>query len=356
MKEKFYENLISIFFLSIFSYNLSLYAEPLTIKVGAILPMSGNMSHIGEDIVRGMSLAIDDKKSKSLKITLKIEDDQFNPRNSLTAATKLISNDKVDVLISLWDMADVVAPLAEKKKVPHIAIRWNPEIAITNRFTFTFEGTYFSHVREQIKLYKEQNVKTIVIISQEAKSNLNASKELFKKASKADIQVLLYETFLPNSTDLRTIVAKAIKKNPDSIFLAAFPPDLERLIKRVKESTYKGAITGFLDSVNDFHTIEGATFINEYNAQDWFKKKFLEKYGEPFRIRAPHGYDIISLIYAANKNRTKKIESVDFLNFLKKLKNFNGATGNLNTSKTKSIETEFVAYTVKDGNLVKLQR
>jgi ABC-type branched-subunit amino acid transport system substrate-binding protein len=62
-------------------------------------------------------------KSGYNRVTFLFEDDGFQPKNALSAAEMLISRDRVDALITFSSStALVVAPLAERRKVPMISI------------------------------------------------------------------------------------------------------------------------------------------------------------------------------------------------------------------------------------------
>jgi ABC-type branched-subunit amino acid transport system substrate-binding protein len=111
-------------------------------KIGVSAPLSGDLARIGEDVRRGLELAIKDFSDSNVQFTLFIEDDQYKGVQAASAAKKLLHVDKVDAIISLWDMSEVIAPVAEKMQTPHFAIRWNPHIAEKYSYTMTIESTY----------------------------------------------------------------------------------------------------------------------------------------------------------------------------------------------------------------------
>ena len=90
------------------------------IKIGVILPETGDFSVTGEKMYNGVLLAAAELPSN---VQLVYEDDHSDVTTGVTAATKLLSVDKVDMLIGLYnpDEVQAVAPIAKaagKKSLP----------------------------------------------------------------------------------------------------------------------------------------------------------------------------------------------------------------------------------------------
>jgi branched-chain amino acid transport system substrate-binding protein len=97
-----------------------------TIKIGHVCSITGWAGMLGSP-QRDAMLAMVDYTNKhggllGKQIEAFIEDDQSNPTTAVIAATKLIKDVKVDVLVAatLSDCAAAVAPIAEQEKVPYI--------------------------------------------------------------------------------------------------------------------------------------------------------------------------------------------------------------------------------------------
>lgn len=106
---------LKIFMASVVAAGPSAMAAPTVVRIGATLPLSGRLALAGTDARQGIQLAIKDFSSPSLQLEVVFDDNQHDLRRAAASAHKLLSIDKVDVLISMWDVADVVAPMAEKK-------------------------------------------------------------------------------------------------------------------------------------------------------------------------------------------------------------------------------------------------
>ena len=93
------------------------------IKIGAVLPLTGDNSVVGAAVKSGALAAIEDKAKGNLKYHYEavFEDNQQQPAKSATITNKLMSVDKVNMLLSFTTgIGRVVAPLAESKKILHM--------------------------------------------------------------------------------------------------------------------------------------------------------------------------------------------------------------------------------------------
>jgi len=78
-----------------FAFNLSAQEPSSVIKIGAILPMTGDASAAGEAVKNGMTLALEKLPEATRKrIKLIIEDDALLPARTVTAFNKLVNSDK----------------------------------------------------------------------------------------------------------------------------------------------------------------------------------------------------------------------------------------------------------------------
>ena len=89
-----------------------------TIKIGAVLPMTGANAPFGLAMRAGMETAIKDKGETKYKYKIVFEDGQQLPAKSVSAAQKLISANSVRVLVSnMTGVGRAIAPVAESANV-----------------------------------------------------------------------------------------------------------------------------------------------------------------------------------------------------------------------------------------------
>lgn len=350
-------NFLLLFFIQFLSTPLLLAKEEVFI-VGASLPLSGELAEVGQDILRGFELAKKDFNSDKFRIEVIVEDDGFQGRNAASAAMKLVNIDKVDAIISLWDMAEIIAPIAESKKIPHFSIRWNPQVTEKYKHTITIESTYKSWIESWVNLLKSQNTRTVSIVHEEAMGwNLGAD-YLEKLLKNTDIKILSHTRYLRSETDYRPILLRALREKPDQILLLSNPPFTEGLLKIIRTINPSQKTSGYYEIVKDLSLIEGMPYVAQLEPSSWFLEKFEKSYNTKVVTRSPQSYDILSIIHSAHKsnNFSNKLSGDEVVKFVTNLKDFEGASGVLNTKGTRVIEMNCVWKVVKGGRLEQISQ
>ena len=326
-------------------------ADDNTLKIGVSVPLSGALANVGEDIRRGFELGIEETKNSPVKLVAVYDDNGHAARLGASSAHKLLERDKVDVIVSLWDVADTVAPIAETKKIPHIAIRWNPHITENRSFTFTMESTYKSWINSELALLRSLNVKRIAIITEQSPGWVLGLEWMNAQAPQYGIEVVASE-FLSTDLDYRSPLLRMSTKKPDRLVINANPPHIDLIIQRAQEVMPKVPFSGYLDLTQDLSLIEGVPYVAQFKTAEWFEKKFQARYGEPFQARAPHAYDIVMILNSLVTKLGRKPRADEIVAHLASLKDGPGATGNITTSATRNIESECVWKLIKEGKPV----
>ena len=94
--------IIKLFFIILIGfYSSSLSYSKDNIKIGTLLPYSGVYTVLGEEITNAMSLAFDeiDNTINGKSIEIIRGDTEVKPNIALQKSRKLISSDKVDILV-----------------------------------------------------------------------------------------------------------------------------------------------------------------------------------------------------------------------------------------------------------------
>ena len=317
-----------------------------TLSLGVILPLSGPLAFVGEDVRRGMEIAIN--KYENSRLRIKFEDDGYKGTNAASAAQRLLTIDRVDLLVSLWDMAEIVAPVSERLSKPHISIRWDSGITSRFKYTFTFEATAESYVTFMSKIPAFSSAERLAILTEES-VGWNLAREKVKEIIKSNNQLLVFDdTFNAGVSDFRSEISKAILTQPNVFILNCVQPELGRIIRTIRELSPKADILGFFQGIDNPALVEGIPYVSLTDTAPWFKQAFKLKYGEDFKIRASHGYDIVGLLDQATHTKEYKLSSADLISYLNSISDYKGASGALTTNKTQNIETA-VSYEVFNG-------
>lgn len=72
-----------------------------TVKIGVLLSQAGTFAPLAESVKNGFELYLDEHNQKlgNRKVEVKYEDDEANPQTALRKYRKLVSSDKVDIMV-----------------------------------------------------------------------------------------------------------------------------------------------------------------------------------------------------------------------------------------------------------------
>ena len=97
-----------------------------TVRIGVVQPTTGPVAYDGNIYVNTVKMIVDDMNAKGgvlgKKIELLVEDGACNPAQSVNAAEKLVTRDKVVALLGAFCSTSTAAMMevAKKHKIPHI--------------------------------------------------------------------------------------------------------------------------------------------------------------------------------------------------------------------------------------------
>lgn len=100
-------------------------ANPKAVTLGVMLPLSGDYAAAGQNIQKGIELAVERYKAAhpGTDIRTVVEDDGYDVKMGLTAYTKLVTLDKVDAILMLsTPVLDAVHADAVRRGIPVICI------------------------------------------------------------------------------------------------------------------------------------------------------------------------------------------------------------------------------------------
>lgn len=341
------------------------------IKVGAILPLTGDGAKYGTASQKSIELALEEINGaggiKGRKIRVNYEDSQGLPRIGVSAIQKLITTDKVPAVIGglFSSVTLAIAPVAEQNKVVILSPTSSaPQITDAGDYVFRncasdiFEGAIMGTFA-----FDELGFKQVAILYINNDYGVGI-RDVFKKGftAKGGI-VILEETFDQGTTDFRTQLAKIKGSNAQAIYIVGYK-ELGQLLKQAKEigitsqflSTVMfedpeiiknagGAAEGVIYSTRayDPESKEGATYD--------FVSRFEEKYNETPDIFAALSYDAMKILALAIKQ--EGFASDEIRNALYGIKHYPGLVGDTSFDENGDVIQPAVIKTVKDGRFIK---
>lgn len=341
-----------------------------TIKVGAILPLTGDISEYGERCKKGIDVAVEEINNSGgidgKKVEIIYEDSKGVAKEGGTSAQKLINIDKVRAIIGAVSSSVTLAiePLITKDEVILISpAASSPKLTKISPYFFR---TWPSDVFEAQVLanlsFRQLNIKTVTIIYVNNDYGIGLKDEFSKTFTNLGGQVLLMEGYPQDNKEFRPILTKIKGKNPQAIYLAGYHKEMAFATKQIREMEIKAQILGDADyGIDELLVIageaaEGAIYTTpSYDpkigskAVLTFADTFKQKYGNEPSLFEVNSYDAMKILSLAIKSvgyDGKKISS-----YISNLKNYEGASGSISFEDGDVKKTAEIKI-VKEGKFV----
>lgn len=164
-------------------------------------------------------------------------------------------------------------------------------------------------------------------------------------------------------SDLSGLVERVMTLEPDAVYLAAYAPDLAKMIAGLRDLGYKGTIfttSAFAapEIIEQVGKPAEGVFLTQaaFNVDDEnpkvknFVSAYREKYGLNPDLYAAHGYDAM-LVLARAAAESDLIET-EFWRDVRSLRDFEGATGTIQFDERGDVQKFPRVYVVNNGQLI----
>ncbi|HET9553094.1 MAG TPA: ABC transporter substrate-binding protein [Anaeromyxobacteraceae bacterium] len=322
-----------------------------TIPIGLVSCMTGEQATFGVSTENGVKLAIAEANAKGgvkgKKFTLKTYDDQGKPEEAAIAATRLVQQDKVVVL--LGEIASsrslAIAPIADANKVPQITpTSTNPRVTKdgdkTRPYVFRvcfidpFQGTVMAKfAKENLKLSKA------AILRDVGNDYSVGLADFFKKKfEEMGGTIVSDQSFKSGDQDFKAQLTAIKAKKPELIYIPAYYGDVALAGRQARELGIKAPMAGGdgWDSSKLYEIAQGALdgsyFSNHYTdespdprVQD-FVKKYKDAYGSVPDALAALAYDA-ALVAIDASGRATELTGPAIRDAIEATKDFPGVAG-----------------------------
>ena len=333
-------------------------AKPV-VKIGAILPLTGNSAAIGEASKKAMLMALEDrtKDTDKYKYEIIFEDNQMTPSKAAVATNKLITVDKVDALTSFFSAQGfAIAPIAERHKVLHFCNTWEKE-TITPLGEYTFlQGTGWNSIYQKyLKYFKDKKIKKVVLFSINSGANNEFAKGLQSELNKIGITTA-HEDYNYETRDFRILIQKYKTQGYEYFWSIGFPPVVDIMLKQMHELGISNSNIFPLgvEAGSEYELYEGLIVFGMNMGSSQFKERLnlKQNYG------ASVSYDTISLLVEAFENATndnKKPDIMSVINHIKSKEIYDCVSGGCKVLPNNFIINPAAARKFENGRLIDIE-
>ena len=303
-------------------------AEP--IKIGAVFSITGWAASVGTPPKEAIAIAVDEINKKGgvlgRKLEVFYEDDQSNPTNSAIAATKLIKDRKVSILLgsTLTVFTMPMVPVVEREQVPLMAFGAGHELTTPlKKWVFRIPLTDYKVSPVLLKFATSTlGAKKIALFHSTDSSGTMGANGIVDSVGKYGVTIVSTERFEAADTNMIPQLTRIKAANPDAIILytSAAPaaviaknfqqlgmkipvvashgvptPEFLKIGGKVAE-TSRWAVMGM-----KVHYAENLSTDDPYrkNFYDPFKKALKEQFGKELTSFHANGYDAVYMVAQA---------------------------------------------------------
>lgn len=344
-----------------------------TIKVGANFEMTGNVANYGNASLEGLKLAVKEANEAGgidgKKIELVQVDNKSEASESVNAATKLISEDNVKIIVGPAVTANVIAEsqVAMDNQIPILAPdATNPSVTVENGKVkeFVFRSCFIDPQQGDViaKFAADNlNAKTAVIYVDNSSDYSKSLGDVFReKFEAAGGTVVMQEAFLQKDQDFKAALTKIKTAGADVIFVPAYYEEVGKIVKQARELGITQPMLGTdgwddpkVADIAGTDALNNTFFITHYSEKDESAKAFVDaytkEYGHAPNVFAALGYDAGRLIIDAVK-RAGSDDPVKIKDALAATKDLEVGTGIISIDENHNPVKQAVIIENKDGD------
>lgn len=317
------------------------------IRIGEYGSLTGAQATFGTSTHEGIQLAVDEVNAaggingKTLKvITI---DDEGKPEEASTSVLKLITRDKVQVVLGevASSLSLAAAPICQDRKIPMITpSSTNPKVTQVGDYIFRvcFIDPFQGQVMADFALQNLKGKTAAILRDQKSDYSMGLADFFVKRFKEKGGTIVDDESYVAGDVDFKSQLTAIRGKKPDVIFMPGYYGEVGLVAKQARELGVMVPLLGGdgWDSEKLYEiggkALDGCYFSNHYSAESAdpkvkaFVKKYQDKYGHTPDGLATLGYDAAGVLAAALKS-AKSLSEADIRDAIAVTKNFPGISG-----------------------------
>lgn len=347
--------------------------EPVTtgeeIKIGAIFPLTGDVSTFGQSTLNSVMLATKEWNERGgidgKMIKLVSEDDKNDPTESANAALKLINQDGVVALIgSVTSKCTLsVAPIAQQNGLPMITPTSTNE-QVTEQGDFIFRSCFIDPFQGQVMAkfaWDELGAQKAAVLFDLSNDYTKGLAEAFQSAfTTLGGEIVASETYAFGDQDFNAQLTKIKGVEPDVLFLPDYYSTVGLIMKQARELGLEATFLGgdgwdspeLVPIAGD--AAEGGYFSNHYSPESEdpvavaFLQAYQAEYGAVPDALGSLAYDAAHLLFNAI-DQADSTEPAAIRDALANTEGFHGVSGEYRFDENRNPIKSAAIITIKDG-------
>ena len=340
------------------------------LKIGAILPLTGNISEYGQRVKRGMEIAVEDLRQSGTTVKLVIEDDEGSSQKGVAAAGKLTNIDGIRYIVGAVSSSVTLSILPSTERTRALLFSPAASSPKLSGASPLFLRNWPSDVLEGKVLAQytagDLAINRVAIFYVNNDYGLGLQDEFSKTFTAAGKAIVFKETYPLDTRDFRALVAKYRQQfaSIGAFYLAGYHKDMALATKQLREGGFRGQILGDADyGIPETVEIAGAAAEGAIYASPWydaeandtankFASRFRALYGKAPSEFEGNGYDAVMLIARTIQQQGDNPELV--AKQIRSVKGYPGAGGQLTFTEQGDVVKPIALMKVHDGKFLKI--
>ncbi|MEJ2292247.1 MAG: ABC transporter substrate-binding protein [Deinococcales bacterium] len=328
----------------------SAMAQSCTVTIGSVMALTGSLGVLGQAIAEGAQLAVSDLNAaggvNGCTVKLSLSDDQTQANVGVDAAKKLVDVQHVPAIVGALS-SGITTAILTSVTAPNNVILISPASTsptLTSLGKQGKTGGYFfrtapSDALQSVAIAKvamDHNLSKVAVLylnNAYGQGLADAFNTAFTKLGGTVTQSVVYN---PDQPSYRSEVNKALRGNPQALFLVGYPGDGTTIAREWVASG--GPQTWLLpDGLEDQHFVDdvGAQYFKTVYGTasgstttpslDTFKKEFQAKYGKvPTQAYVTNAYDATVIVGLAMEYAKTTTDTAAIRDAMRKVTDPNG--------------------------------
>lgn len=343
-------------------------SEKQTVKIGVILPMSGNSAVLGEPKKRAFEIAMDQFNADGERLQVSFEDNFGTAAGGTNAFNKMLLRSDYDCFyIDLTPAVNACIPIVDSHKVITFAGTAVAEVTEESDYLFRIFAGGDQEIKLIVEYLKQNGIKNVFVLHTDELFGTSAFNYFKKLYTEVGGLILGVEQYPMNNGDFKSLLAKAKSANAEKIILLGYGNEYATLLKQAKEYSIKsesfvcnlgGANNSVMELPVEFTnglTFVGPRFSYLLNTgsltpkMQAFVDAYRQKYNENPYFHAAYAYDMVCVFMDVYGDGTKSKEQI--MSDILALKDYEGVTGRITFKPNGDSETDLVTATYQNGSM-----
>ena len=236
-------------------------AAAQSIKLGAVVPLTGRYGGGGAQVRAGYEIAVEHVNAaggvavggKKMPLELVLLDDESDATKTVSRLETLAAQGVVVYLGGFGsDLHAAASSVAEKNRVPYLGVAFALNKVHQQGFRYLFSPFWKSpDIGRQLPpmlsaIPAAERPKTVAIFQEKTDWGSEMAAAWVEAGRTAGYQVVVQGEYAPGAKDFSDLVLKAKAANADAVFALPTPPDGMTMVKQMKELGYTPKLTLFI--------------------------------------------------------------------------------------------------------------